>query len=118
MRGFAKEYGLEGEGSLQRLKKIVYKYGPVTTVFRAPMDSRWLQLAGEMNFACNTTAAPMPDHAMLITGKRISCITKCYSKSKIFISPGWTPTHLVIKNSYGNYEHDDDRWGIMVSSIL
>ncbi|KAH9388205.1 hypothetical protein TYRP_009415 [Tyrophagus putrescentiae] len=87
-----KEYGLEGEGSLQRLKKIVYKYGPVTTVFRAPMDSRWLQLAGEMNFACNTTAAPMPDHAMLITG--------------------WTPTHLVIKNSYGNYEHDDDRWGI------
>ena len=45
-------------------------------------------------------------------------ITKCYSKAKIFIFPGWTPTHLVIKNSYGNYEHDDDRWGINVSSTL
>lgn len=69
MKGFAKEDALDGgEKGLLRLKKILFKYGPVTTVFRAPQDSRWLQLAGEMNFECNKTAAPLPDHAMLVTG--------------------------------------------------
>ena len=46
-----------------------------------------------MNFPCVYEGYPLTahDHAMLVVG--------------------WTPTHLIIKNSYGNYDDFESYWG-------
>lgn len=92
--GFAQWTNLLEENYLMTIKKILLAYGPVTTRFRAPKAFFWNNLAGPMNLPCvfaNATKIPPQDHAMLIVG--------------------WTETHLIIKNSYGNYDSEHDRWG-------
>lgn len=76
------------------LKKVLYKYGPVTVFFGTNSNERIYSLAGEQNFPC-TPNVPEPanqNHFMLLVG--------------------WTPKYLIIKNSWGV------DWGIEVLIVL
>ena len=92
------------EEGLLYLKKVLLNYGPVTTRFRTDcghegMDGEpcpWDKIVGPMNEPCvDTSKYPLTphNHAMLVIG--------------------WTPTHLIIKNSYGDYDSEEDggHWG-------
>lgn len=77
VKGFAKAEEIADE---KFLKKILYKYGPVATVFRSPSKSEeekhkiWSGLAGPWTLPCASGSGALagPDHAMLLVGKRKS----------------------------------------------